>query len=303
MRILLQFPEGLRMKALKLAEKLEKKGNEVFIFLEPCYGACDIPVEEAKMLHCDKIIHYGHTKFFDTTIPVEYVEIREDIRLDENITAELEKIREKNIGLLASLQFLNLMKEIEKFLKERGKIVFIGSGKKDGKALYSGQILGCDYSQAMEIEKHVDCFLLISSGNFHAKGLVLKTKKNVYLLDVEKKEIKKVSADDFLKQKLIAQELAKDANKFGIIISTKIGQFRAEIAKKIKDILEKHGKKAFILIVDEIKPEKFEYLGIECLINTGCPRVAIEERSLYKIPILNWDEFLEIYRAKTENGV
>ena len=39
MRILLQFPEGLKQKALGHAKALELEGNEVFISASPTYGA------------------------------------------------------------------------------------------------------------------------------------------------------------------------------------------------------------------------------------------------------------------------
>ena len=50
MKILLQFPEGLKQHALKYAEKLEKEGDSVFISCSPTYGACDIAIDEAKAI-------------------------------------------------------------------------------------------------------------------------------------------------------------------------------------------------------------------------------------------------------------
>ena len=47
MRILLQFPEGLKQEALSHAKKLEKEGNEVFISASPTFGACDLALDEA----------------------------------------------------------------------------------------------------------------------------------------------------------------------------------------------------------------------------------------------------------------
>ncbi|MFH0829838.1 MAG: diphthamide synthesis protein, partial [Candidatus Aenigmatarchaeota archaeon] len=76
-RILLQVPEGLKNKATEIAARLEKAGNEVIISAEPCYGACDIKTDEARKLGCQKIVHYGHTRFCDSNFPVEYVEYRE----------------------------------------------------------------------------------------------------------------------------------------------------------------------------------------------------------------------------------
>ncbi|MBI4399825.1 diphthamide synthesis protein, partial [Candidatus Micrarchaeota archaeon] len=70
MRVLLQFPEGLKSKALKIAKKYEKKGYEVFISSSPCYGACDIAIEEAKACKADKILHFGHAEFTKIDYPI-----------------------------------------------------------------------------------------------------------------------------------------------------------------------------------------------------------------------------------------
>ena len=293
MRILLQFPEGLRTKALEIARELEKKGNTVILFIEPCYGACDLRVKEAKALKCDKIVHLAHTRFLKSEIQVEYIELREDFDISESLK-ELDKIESEKIGIVASLQFINFITEIKSYLKSKGKKIFIGSGKDNEKFLYPGQILGCDFSEAIKIAENVDCFVVISSGKFHALGVALQTKKPVYLFDLEKRKLEKIGTKDFLKRKMIAQELAKECKKIGILVSVKPGQENVELAIKLKKKIEESGKEAYILAADEIKPEKIEYLGIECLVNTACPRIAVEERHLYPVPILNVDEFEEI---------
>ncbi|MFH1229712.1 MAG: diphthamide synthesis protein, partial [Candidatus Aenigmatarchaeota archaeon] len=88
---LLQVPDGMKRKALKIADEI----GDVIIDCESCYGACDIATNEAKSLGCDKLIHYGHSKFVDTDMPVEYREAREKI----DITKMIKKldVKEKRI--------------------------------------------------------------------------------------------------------------------------------------------------------------------------------------------------------------
>ena len=52
--------------------------------------------------------------------------------------------------------------------------------------------------------------------------------------------------------------------------------------------IEKKGKKAYFLVLDEIVSEKLP--DLDCYINTECPRIAIEDRALFNKPILNPDE-------------
>lgn len=56
----LQFPEGLKTSALSIASEIEEKtSSKVIIFIDPCYGACDLREVEGM----DLLIHFGHTEF------------------------------------------------------------------------------------------------------------------------------------------------------------------------------------------------------------------------------------------------
>ena len=82
MRILLQFPEGLKQKALEHAKRLEKGGDEVFISASPTFGACDLAIDEAKNIKADKLVHFGHGEFHKADFNVEYVPYEMTASLD-----------------------------------------------------------------------------------------------------------------------------------------------------------------------------------------------------------------------------
>ncbi len=289
MKILLQVPEGLKSKALLISQELEKAGNEVLVSCEPCYGACDLRDSEAKRLGCEKIIHYGHSMFVESDIPVEYVEIKSErnVLIPENEIKKLEQF--KRIGLVSALQFVDSLQRIKKQLERAGKEVFIGSS--GNKSLYPGQVLGCNAGAAKAVESRVDCFFYIGSGKFHPLGVALASKKSVLAFDTERNKIEKIETEKFLKQRLATIEMARGAKSFGILVSSKPGQMNLKAAEEAKRKAEKTGMTAHILVMDEIKPEKVDYVeGIEAYINTACPRIGIEDRTLFKKPILNLDE-------------
>ena len=58
--VCLQFPDGLKPLATKVAREIEEKTKaRIFIWLGSCYGACDLPpsLNEAKI---DLLIQFGH---------------------------------------------------------------------------------------------------------------------------------------------------------------------------------------------------------------------------------------------------
>src|SRR3989344_2297259 len=85
-RVLLQMPDGLKGKATALMRELHAAGIESILSADPVYGACDIPVNEARQLKCDLIVHVGHSKFYrdaEHGFPVLYVPYFLDVKLGD----------------------------------------------------------------------------------------------------------------------------------------------------------------------------------------------------------------------------
>ena len=62
-RVLLQFPDGLKRWATAVAEELKKQTKnkvEIFIWMNTCFGACDVPLE-VENLGVDLIVQFGHS--------------------------------------------------------------------------------------------------------------------------------------------------------------------------------------------------------------------------------------------------
>jgi 2-(3-amino-3-carboxypropyl)histidine synthase len=286
-RVFLQIPEGLKNRAQDFANQLESQGLEVFLSMDPCYGACDIQEDQALRLGCEAIIHIGHSDFgVKSKLPVIYepYEIKFDsIPLLKKHLKELK--RHKRMGLITTAQFLKTIEISRNFLESEGIKILLGTQTRSGKA---GHVLGCDYSAAIPMENKVDCFLYLGSGLFHPLGLALKTEKPVLFLDFETGELKDLKKEKERLERIRAYHLehAKDAENFGILLTTKPGQILLKQAERVKTLLEKKGKKAWILIMDQVTPEKLLGLNFEVLVNCACPRMN-EDSKLFKKPILN----------------
>jgi 2-(3-amino-3-carboxypropyl)histidine synthase len=63
-RIGLQFPEGLKDRAIAIAGEIEAGTKAtVIIMADPTYGACDMKSDAAERLGVDLLVHFGHTSF------------------------------------------------------------------------------------------------------------------------------------------------------------------------------------------------------------------------------------------------
>ncbi|MEM5804432.1 MAG: diphthamide biosynthesis enzyme Dph2 [Candidatus Aenigmatarchaeota archaeon] len=293
MKILLQVPEGLKARALEIAKGLEAKGDTVVISCDPCYGACDLKEAEAKALGCEKVVHYGHSKFLEARMPVDYEEIREKIDPAPVLAKEFSRLAGfSSFGLVSSLQFVDSLEPAKAFLVKRGKKALIGNPPHVTKRLYPGQILGCDCSAAKSVEDEVECFIFFGSGKFHPLGLAMSTDKPVFVVDMERGEMDEMGRfkAKFEKQKYAAVGMLAGAMRIGVLVSTKSGQRRMDLAEAIRRELVERGREAFILSMDEIRPEKLAGLQLDAYINTACPRIAVEHRTEFEKPIVNPDE-------------
>lgn len=63
-KVLLQFPEGLKPYSTTIVKYLKEKikSTEFIIWMDTCYGACDVPIETEK-LGIDLIIQFGHSNW------------------------------------------------------------------------------------------------------------------------------------------------------------------------------------------------------------------------------------------------
>lgn len=80
---------------------------------------------------------------------------------------------------------------------------------------------------------------------------------------------------------------AHAAETFGILVSTKDGQYRLKKAEELKSKIEAKGKKAYLFVGDELSPNNLLPFKVDCWINTACPRITDDEHNK---PVLNLGE-------------
>lgn len=301
MRLLLQFPEGLKQHALEYAKKLELQGNEVFISASPTFGACDLAIEEAKAIKADKIVHFGHAEFHKVDFEVEYIEYKIDAPMAILEMALPFLSRYKRIGLVTTIQHVHQLPAIKEFFEGHGKEIIIG--RPYGFAKKPGQILGCDVGSAASIDRCVDAFVYFGGGMFHPLGALLNTTKpflviepfvgKVEFIDSYRKTYKGKS-----KGKILS---AMNARRFGILLTTKNGQHNGALAKLLKERIERAGFEAEVLVANTFD---FTSLGnmleFEAFVNTACPRIAIDDSDRIGKPLLSPNELIEVLKMKAE---
>ncbi|HUY70473.1 MAG TPA: diphthamide biosynthesis enzyme Dph2 [Candidatus Baltobacteraceae bacterium] len=301
MRVLLQFPEGLKQKALEHAERLEAEGNEVFISASPTFGACDLALDEAKNIKADKLIHFGHAEFHHVDFNVEYVDYQIDAPMDM-LQPSLEHLRDfKTIGLTTTVQHLHQLEEVKRFYEQNGKTVVIG--KPYGFAKTPGQILGCDMGSSASTDKLVDAHVYFGGGLFHPLGALLATAKPFLVVEPFTKKIEFIDRYREIYRKRSRGKILSslEAKTFAILVSTKNGQHNMNLGKIMKAKIEQNGMRAEILVANTFDFTSVDnMMEFDAFVNTACPRIAIDDTDRLRKPLLSANELMEVIRMKAE---
>ncbi len=266
-KVFIQLPEGLKIYAKEIIDKLNSHEIECVLSGDSCYGACDL-----RTLKGYVTLHFGHAPFFENEhiyIPVHWK--------GELVFPKLD-IKNKHIGILTTVQYELVADMLKTYLEKKGNKVTMG-----------GTVLGCDWKNADKV-KSCDVVIFVGTGTFHPKGIAYYFKRKVITFDPITGDIKEIDWQDWEKNSVIRKAKAEECNTFGVVVSTKPGQMKLELAKHIKEQLLNSGKKAYIIVMDEITPEKLDYLPFDCFVITACPRIVLDDWKNYRKPIILPDE-------------
>lgn len=297
-KILIQLPEGLKHHSLAIKKEINTKNHfEIFFSGDPCYGACDIPcINQLNTLGIQAVIQIGHTnipslnkRYKEMNMPIYFVNALSSIDVKPIIRSACDFFEGKKIGIVTTAQHIHKLHDAIEILSSQGFSPIILSG--DERIAEKGQILGCNFSAAKSSIHSIDSYLFIGSGMFHSLGLLLSTEKPVIIADPYENKIKKEELialkERILRQRFAAITIAKSAKKYGILICSKMGQQRIRLAERIKKTLDALDKESISLVFDSIDPVALQnYPEIDCYISTACPRIAIDDYTRYKKPII-----------------
>jgi 2-(3-amino-3-carboxypropyl)histidine synthase len=292
-KLALQVPAGLVRNAHDLAAQLrEAVGVPVVVASRACFGACDFP-SASETPGVDGLVVLGHAPI--PNVPLErttyFVEMREPGGDPDGLAARTEAAGvPRRLGLVASVQHLDLLGPFGAALERRGYTVRLGTG--DRRLQYAAHALGCNYTSAESVEAEVDGFLFLGTGRFHPLGLAFAVTKPVWSLDPLRGEVDPPIDRAALvrkRQLLVAQ--CRNARRWWILVSTFAGQNRTGTALALQSRARARGYDAELFVADRIDARDLLGRDVDAYVNTACPRIALDDSDLYAKPVLTVPEF------------
>lgn len=289
-RVAIQLPEGLKLRASEISDALfDATGSKIIIIGRPCYGACDYYTDYKKI--ADALVHYGHAAMpsLGEDPDVLFVEARANVTIMDSLPEHIDKLPD-TVGILASIQYIGLIPQAKKIIEDSGRKAFVSEG--DSRTRYPGHVLGCDCSVAERIIGSVKAFLFLGEGDFHPLAAAFGTDLELFVFNPVTREMRNIDniRDRMLRKRFAAITTASEGERFMVIVCNKVGQNRAAEAEKVMQMLRDAGKKAYMMVLDEVSPEALAHYRVDAFVNTACPRIAMDESARFDKPMLTIPE-------------
>ncbi len=303
--------EGSETYLTRISNHLDLSTYNVYLNPNPRFGACDIDTPLYDAIQPDVVIHIGHNPFPQTfsslqSKPYKILFLPMLEALEERKVAHiLEALREaldngKKYGVVYSIQYKKYSDIIVDLLRAEGFNLILPHHL----GMLRGQILGCTYRHLQNID--VDEYLVISSGLFHGLGVPLYTGVKTKLVDIHNEKIIDLSDKVNRIRSLIAWNIfrARDYRRAGIIKVVDSHQDQIGGVKAIKNLLEKKGIPYTLYPVYRVSEAVIDNLPRDVLpIIAGCPRIAIDDITRFKRPVLNLEQLQILLGIRDFNEV
>ncbi len=209
-------------------------------------------------------------------------------KADVTLPAELVSALPERIALFTTTQWMDRLDKVKAQLEEAGKTVSLYQPRHTSAP---GQILGC----SIQTWPDVDAFLYLGEGEFHPKALLFKNSQPVYRYDplLEKWDLfGKEEVERIMRRHKGAMLKFLHADVVGVLSTTKNGQKDLQAIVKLR---EKYPQKDFVhFLCNTVDWEGLnDFPFIEVWVNTGCPRIGLDDQNKSDKPLLNAEHLLE----------
>lgn len=291
-RVALQFPEGLLMFAVPIADLLEEEtGAEMIILGDVTYGACCVDDFAASALGCDFLVHYGHSCLISikdcvlSNMMYVFVEIDIDVEHFVNTVKALVPASAR-VCCIATIQFVSSLRAAVGMLSAHfANPVHVPQNK----PLSSGELLGC--TSPVVDAASLDTVLYIGDGRFHLESFMIHNPK-LRALQYNPYE-KKLTSESYhheemhgLRKAAIAE--ASKSQSFGLVMGTLGRQGNPKLVDRLVALAERQGKHITVFLMSEIFPSKLAMISdVDAFIQVACPRLSIDWGYAFDRPLLN----------------
>ncbi|CAG4988999.1 unnamed protein product [Colias eurytheme] len=291
-KVCLQFPDELLGLSASIYEELKKETTaDLYILGDTSYASCCVDAVAAMHVQSDAIIHYGHTCFSKSNIPVYLVLNETPLDVSKTLNTLKQDINlasQTDICLFYDCGFEHLKDELAEHwfqLYPTGYIAYIDM-KNESNHTFSGRVVKNKDNEefSSDILKDCICVYIGSRGQTFFNFSVSIPAQKWYILDPTTNQIDIVNETAWFKRRRHLVEKCKDANVVGILICKLAGEETKDIITRMKQLCKANGKKSYIVSVGKPNvPKLANFPEIDIYVMIACPENDLyNSRDFYK---------------------
>ncbi|XP_050305698.1 2-(3-amino-3-carboxypropyl)histidine synthase subunit 2 [Anthonomus grandis grandis] len=276
LKVCLQFPDHLLPDSSDVALKLQQLlGQTVYILGDTAYGSCCIDYVAAAHINADSIIHYGPTCLSKSSDNIPHMNVYEKLHLNTaELKSALSKIYEDIIGDVC-------------LVLDDGYVHFYDSILQEFADLE--RLLVKEVNQFTNLDNKSVIFITNNQRKLMNFALSMKI-NSLYYYDPP--DIKPYESDQrIIKRRYFLMEKIRDASTIGIVIGTLGVKNYLEVIERLKRIIEKRGKKYYLISVGKPTVAKLANIGeVDVYAIITCSMNEIyDSRDFYKPIVTPYD--------------
>ncbi|CAG9796884.1 unnamed protein product [Diatraea saccharalis] len=290
-KISLQFPDELLPVSTKVYEEIKKRIDiDLYILGDTSYASCCIDAVAAMHVKSDAVVHYGHTCFTKTNIPVYIVLPKSLLNVDKvmkGITEDKQAEENNKLCLFYGSEYDHCKDNLKRIWFQcfpRSYIAYIE--KVDHKDRFLGRLVQDATGQTYSVDILEDCFCIFigSRGQTIFNLTISVLAKGWYLFNPDKNKLEHIDETSWMKRRRFLVEKCKDAEVVGILVCKLAGEQTKEIISRMKQLCRINGKKNYIVSVGKPNVAKLaNFPEIDIYVMIACPENDLySNRDFYK---------------------
>ncbi|KAJ8735243.1 hypothetical protein PYW07_006863 [Mythimna separata] len=290
-KVCLQFPDELLGVSAKIYEEIKKNVEvDLYILGDTSYASCCVDSVAAMHVQGDAIVHYGHTCFSKTNIPVFTVlpkgllDLEKTMKLlNDNFNSD-ENVK---LCLFYDAEFEHCRDLISRHWFRQYPHSYISYVEIDEKPnRFLGRVVRNKEGEDFPVEVLKDCICIHvgSRGQTLFNYTISIAASEWYSLDPKTSKIERLEETIWFKRRRFLVEKCKDANVVGILICKLAGDQTRDIISRMKQLCKVNGKKSYIVSVGKPNvPKLANFPEIDIYVMVACPENDLySARDFYK---------------------
>lgn len=290
-KVCLQFPDELLGVSAKIYQEIKKRVEvDLYILGDTSYASCCVDSVAAMHVQGNAVVHYGHSCFTKTNIPVFTVLPKDHLDVDASMKVLHDNFNSDDnvkMCLFYDAGFEHCKDKISEHWFQHYPQSYISFVQiEEHQHRFLGRVVKDKRGEEFPVEVLKDCICIHigSRGQTVFNYTISIAASEWYVLDPNTSKVEHLQETMWFRRRRFLVEKCKDANVVGLLICKLAGDQTKDIISRMKELCKVNGKKSYIVSVGKPNvPKLANFPEIDIYVMIACPENDLySARDFYK---------------------